>query len=60
MWERRFGSFHRAFTLPNSIDPEGILASFDAGVLTVRLPKAPEAKSRSIPIGEGKAIGDGE
>ena len=58
VWERRYGSFHRAFTLPNSVDPEGIRASFDSGVLTVRLPKAPEAKSRSIAIGKGKEIGE--
>ncbi len=48
--ERRYGSFHRSFTLPRSVQPDAIEAEFDSGVLTVRLPKAPEAKSRTIEI----------
>ncbi len=52
--ERLHGSFHRAFTLPWSVDADAIRADFDGGVLTVRLPKAPEAKSRAIEIGSGK------
>lgn len=54
VWERRYGSFHRAFTLPRSVQPDEIRAEFDNGVLTVRLPKAAEAKSRTIAIGRGK------
>ena len=52
--ERRHGSFHRAFTLPWSVEADAIRANFDDGVLTVRLPKAPEAKSRAIEIASGK------
>ncbi|HAT18019.1 MAG TPA: hypothetical protein DCS76_09515 [Gemmatimonadetes bacterium] len=48
--ERRCGSFHRRFTLPWSIDADAIRADFEGGVLTVRLAKAPEAKSRTIEI----------
>ncbi len=48
--ERRYGSFHRRFTLPRSIEADAIRAEFDSGVLTVRLPKAAEAKSRTIEI----------
>ena len=48
--ERRYGSFHRSFTLPTSVQPDAIEAEFDSGILTVRLPKAPEAKSRTIEI----------
>ncbi len=48
--ERRYGSFHRRFTLPWSVDAEAIRADFEDGLLTVRLPKAPEAKSRTIEI----------
>ena len=48
--ERRYGSFQRRFTLPRSIEADAIRAEFDSGVLTVRLPKAPEAKSRTIEI----------
>ena len=48
--ERLHGKFHRRFTLPWSVESDAIRADFDAGVLTVRLPKAPEAKSRAIEI----------
>ena len=54
VWERRYGSFHRAFTLPRSVEADAIQADFDGGVLTVRLPKAPEAKSRAIEISATK------
>ena len=50
VWERRYGSFRRAFTLPSSVQADAIHAEFDAGVLTVRMPKAPEAKGRTIEI----------
>jgi HSP20 family protein len=52
--ERTYGSFHRSFTLPRTVEADSIEARFDNGVLTVRLPKAPEAKSRSIEIAAGK------
>ncbi|MBI2719725.1 MAG: Hsp20/alpha crystallin family protein [Rhizobiales bacterium] len=42
--ERRFGSFERRFRLPDGIDAEKIEASFKKGVLTVTLPKTPEAQ----------------
>ena len=48
--ERRYGSFQRAFTLPSSIQADAIRAEFDRGVLTVRMPKAPEANGRTIEI----------
>ncbi len=54
VWERRYGSFHRAFTLPRSVEADAIRADFDGGVLTVRLPKSPEAKSRAIEISATK------
>lgn len=41
--ERRFGSFRRSFRLPDDIDQDKIEASFKKGVLTVTLPKNPEA-----------------
>ena len=50
VWERRYGSFQRAFTLPESVDKDEIKAEFDNGVLTVRMPKAAKAKSRTIEI----------
>ncbi len=41
--ERHFGSFERCFTVPEGVDPDKIEASFKKGVLTVTLPKKPEA-----------------
>jgi HSP20 family protein len=48
--ERRFGSFVRSVTLPSTANAEAIQASFDAGVLTVEVPKKEEAKPRKIQI----------
>jgi HSP20 family protein len=42
--ERHFGSFERSFDLPDSVDAGKIEASFKKGVLTVMLPKKPEAQ----------------
>ncbi len=41
--ERHFGSFERSFTLPEGVDTDKIEASFKKGVLTIILPKKPEA-----------------
>jgi HSP20 family protein len=48
--ERRFGVFARSITLPSTADPERIRASFDAGLLTIEVPKKEEAKPRKIQI----------
>jgi len=50
LWERRYGSFQRSFTLPRTVKAEDIRATFRDGVLTVHMPKAPEAKGRKITI----------
>ncbi len=42
--ERRFGSFERYFTVPADVDADKIEAKFKKGVLTVTLPKKPEAQ----------------
>jgi len=42
--DRHFGSFERRFRLPEGVDAEKIEASFKNGVLTVTLPKKPEAQ----------------
>jgi HSP20 family protein len=49
--ERAFGSFSRSLTLPQGVDPESVTASFDNGVLEVRIPKPEERKPRRIEIG---------
>ena len=41
--ERCYGSLERAFGLPKGVDVDKIEASFSKGVLTVSLPKTPEA-----------------
>jgi HSP20 family protein len=42
--ERQFGLFQRSFQIPESVDPDKIDASFKNGVLTIVMPKKPEAK----------------
>jgi HSP20 family protein len=42
--------FSRAFTLPPTVDFDHVTAEMKAGVLTVTLPKKPEAKPRQIKI----------
>jgi HSP20 family protein len=49
--ERAFGSFSRTLTLPEGVDAEAITASFDKGVLEVRIPKPEVRKPRRISIG---------
>jgi HSP20 family protein len=51
--ERASGSFSRSLTLPKGVDPEAVTASFDRGVLEVRIPKPEERKPRKISIGTG-------
>jgi HSP20 family protein len=48
--ERRYGSFYRAFTVPNTINPESIKAEYDAGILRVELQKKPESKPKQIKV----------
>ena len=48
--ERRYGAFQRAFQLPAGIDAEKIAANFQKGVLTVTLPKTPEAQKKEKKI----------
>lgn len=50
LWERRYGSFQRSFTLPRTVKSDAIKATFRDGILTVHMPKAPEAKGRKISI----------
>jgi HSP20 family protein len=52
MMERRYGSFQRSLRLPDTVDQDKVEASFDNGVLQIKVPKRPEAigKQRTIPI----------
>ena len=51
--ERRPFTFARSFTLPQRINAEAIEAKIDEGVLTVVLPKVPEAQPRQITVKAG-------
>jgi HSP20 family protein len=50
---RRLGRFDYRVTLPGEADPEGIDASLDDGVLTVRVPKPERAQPRRIEVKSG-------
>jgi HSP20 family protein len=51
--ERRYGSFSRSISLPTSVKTDAIEANYEAGVLTLHLPKAEEAKPKRIPVHSG-------
>lgn len=51
--ERAYGSFARSLTLPEGVDPESVEASFDRGVLEVRIPKPEQRKPRRVAISVG-------
>jgi HSP20 family protein len=57
-FERSFGGFSRSLTLPEGVNAEGIEASFQGGVLEVRIPKPEERKPRRVEIKAGS--GDGK
>ena len=48
--ERRYGTFSRSFSLPQTVDPSKVAAEYKNGVLTVRLPLREEAKPRQIKV----------
>lgn len=53
--ERRYGSFVRNFSLPQTVDTNAIEANYDAGVLSVALPKKAESKPKQVKIAVGGA-----
>ncbi len=48
--ERRIGSFSRSVTLSCPVKEEAVDAHYKNGILTVKLPKTEEAKSRKIAV----------
>lgn len=48
--ERRFGTFSRRLRFPELVNGDAIEATYDAGVLTIMIPKAEEVKPRRISI----------
>jgi HSP20 family protein len=53
--ERPLGVFSRQLFLGDTLDTEHVEASYDDGVLTVRIPVAPAAKPRKIAIGHAES-----
>lgn len=51
--ERSRGSFTRTFVLPDSVDGEHVTANLKDGVLSLHIPKRPEAQPRKINIARG-------
>jgi HSP20 family protein len=45
-----YGTFTRAFTLPEGADAERVQAELKDGVLTLLVPKRPEEKTRQVPV----------
>ncbi len=48
--ERRYGSFSRSFSLPQTVDPSRVSAEYKNGVLAVRLPLREDARPRSVKV----------
>jgi HSP20 family protein len=48
--ERSYGTFSRQLFLGDTLDSDRLSASYDAGVLTIRIPVAEQAKPRKISI----------
>jgi len=51
--ERSMGAFSRSLSLPEGIDADQVSASFDRGVLEVRIPKPEQRKPRRVEISVG-------
>ena len=51
--ERYYGAFQRSFALPRTVDVDHVKAVFEKGVLSITLPKLPQAKGRQIPVTPG-------
>lgn len=50
--EHRYGAFRREFALPDSVDPDRVEASYEQGVLKVRVPGVtrPAVESRRVEV----------
>ncbi|HET6410808.1 MAG TPA: Hsp20/alpha crystallin family protein [Anaeromyxobacter sp.] len=57
-FERSYGSFSRSFTLPEGVDVDHAEAGLSQGVLTVSIPKKPEAKPKKIEVKRLAAKGE--
>lgn len=58
--ERSSGSFRRTLTLPEGVDADAIRATFDKGVLEVRVPKPEQRQPRRVQITVGSGAAQAE
>ena len=56
--ERAYGSFSRSFSLSNTVNPDGIKADYQNGVLSLTVPKREEAKPKQIKVNVGASAGN--
>jgi HSP20 family protein len=54
--ERVYGKFSRSVRLPQPVARDQVEATYENGVLTLTLPKAPEAQPRLIAVKPGKVL----
>ena len=54
VYERAYGKFYRAFSLPENVDKEAIEANYENGVLQIALPKTKKEEAKKINIGTTK------
>ena len=54
--ERSYGSFSRSLTLPDGVNADAVEASFDKGVLEVRIPKPEQIKPRRVTVAVAGAV----
>ncbi|KAH8658155.1 HSP20-like chaperone [Xylariales sp. PMI_506] len=48
--ERSYGEFARSFSFPSTVDPAGVVAKLDNGILNVVVPKAQKPNPRRIEV----------
>ena len=53
--ERRYGSFTRTFTLPQTVDAGSVKANYEQGVLTIALAKKEAAKPKQVQVEIGNS-----
>ena len=53
--ERRYGSFTRSFTLPQTVDATSVKANYEHGVLSITLAKKEAAKPKQVKVEIGSA-----
>ncbi len=48
--ERRTGSYHRAISLPSSVDPDNAKATYNNGILEIKMPKTEVKKKTPLKV----------